>query len=1075
MGRICLMALACLLFEGVLVGARAHNPGVCVLCTPDSHNQHNGVYYTFTGCGAGYAISEPMPSADPAVISGIPAGAIIMSAWAHVTNQMAGGSGFSSCSNTATFEGFSITGEVAGVSAGSGNFCNVRYDVTSFVTGNGSYDISVSKASKNDWNLTVVFQVPGSPDLTTVQIADGQNHWHSEGPNVNTGAPPVPICFDWSSEGNPVDGTPKVQYTRIGGGTSSEDHVDQVLDFASKVVRWQSGPFGVFPGVLTDGPIKQDIDTYDISTIMVTGEDQICITLAWTDTAKSNFYLNGAVLMNTTANSKNCSSVTFPPSLTFTRTPTPTVMMSPTFTSTPTPTPTVTPTNTPSPTPSPTWTRTPTPTNTPTFTDTPTHTPTPTPTATPTFTPTFTDTPTYTPTPTPTSTPTSTPTHTVTPTSTHTPTWTDSPTVTNTPTHTDSPTVTPTHTPLPTPTATATITDSPTVTPTHTPRPTLTATATITESPTPSPSHTPLPTVTISPTNTQTPTHTSTYTPRPTLTGTRTPTHTPTISYTYTDSPTETPTATVTWTETLLVFSRTPTPTPTSTSTWTQTATQTETVSHSPTATDTPTVTWTATITWTPTASDTPPGTYTASPTHTSTATTSASPTWTPTATATATVTHSGTATPTATPTFTASWTPTDTDTSTATPTATPTNTSTWTPTSTDTPPGTYTASPTFTSTATTSASPTWTPTATDTATKTFTATATATPLPTRTWTGTWTPIPTRTATATKTPTATITPTYTKTPKDIVEVTVSVYNEAGEKVAILVSGLIVEDPITTFQFADGVNVLGDANADADGDGDGDLVMLIYPEGATEPLTVIWDGEGLDGEILANGAYVVKIESVDSLGITTVLTGSASILKSENKVTVNVYNESGELVWQQLAASSQQPVTNPQIIGSSVDPGEDPGSPAGSIEIDLGNQSVFWDGKNLKGQVVANGSYLVEVLVVQGQDETVFTETVTVLHGDLNALDTVILSPNPVVGVTEVQIKLSASASRIRIRIYTVAGELVVTIRGTGDGLVWDQRDAGGSEVAGGLYLLLIEVEFLDGTTGESLERLVVVR
>ena len=34
---------------------------------------------------------------------------------------------------------------------------------------------------------------------------------------------------------------------------------------------------------------------------------------------------------------------------------------------------------------------------------------------------------------------------------------------------------------------------------------------------------------------------------------------------------------------------------------------------------------------------------------------------------------------------------------------------------------------------------------------------------------------------------------------------------------------------------------------------------------------------------------------------------------------------------------------------------------------------------------------------------------------------------------------------------------------------------GGSEVAGGLYLLLIEAEFADGTTGESLERLVIVR
>ncbi len=236
-----------------------------------------------------------------------------------------------------------------------------------------------------------------------------------------------------------------------------------------------------------------------------------------------------------------------------------------TKTSTPTPTSTpVTPTNTP------TNTSTATPTNTPV---TPTNTPTNTPTATPTNTPvTPTNTPVPTATDTPTNTPTSTPTDTTTPTPTNTPvtpTNTPVPTATDTPTNTA--TATPTDTPTNTPTPTATNTPvTPTNTPTNTPTPTATNTpVTPTNTPTDTPTNTPTPTATNTPvTPTNTPTDTPTNTPTPTATNTPvTPTDTPTNTPTPTDTPTPTATASGTATPVTPTNTNTPTVTPTTTMT----------------------------------------------------------------------------------------------------------------------------------------------------------------------------------------------------------------------------------------------------------------------------------------------------------------------------------------------------------------------------------------------------------------------------------------------------------------------------------------------------------------------------
>ena len=227
------------------------------------------------------------------------------------------------------------------------------------------------------------------------------------------------------------------------------------------------------------------------------------------------------------------------------------------------------------------------------------------------------------------------------------------------------------------------------------------------------------------------------------------PTPTPTIT------PSETPTQTPSTTPT---FTPTSTPSETPTFTFTPSNTPTQTPSATPTFTFTPTDTPTGTATFTPTSTPSETPTFTFTPSNT--------PTQTPSATPTFTFTPTDTATPTPTFTFTPTSTPSETPTFTFTPSNTPTQTPSATPTFTFTPTDTATPTPTFTftPTSTPSETPTFTFTPSNTPTQTPSTTLTFTFTPTATYTATNTPIlPTATYTATNTPTFTPTATYTPT------------------------------------------------------------------------------------------------------------------------------------------------------------------------------------------------------------------------------------------------------------------------------------------------------------------------
>jgi flagellar hook assembly protein FlgD len=298
-------------------------------------------------------------------------------------------------------------------------------------------------------------------------------------------------------------------------------------------------------------------------------------------------------------------------------------------------------------------------------------------------------------------------------------------------------------------------------------------------------------------------------------------------------------------------------------------------------------------------------------------------------------------------------------------------------------------------------------------------------------------------------------------------VRVSVWNEAGEEVGVLAEGMILEDDVNQFFFLDGESVLTDQVAQ---------IAIVFPEeGGRGPVTLGWTGEGLDGEPLSNGAYIVKVESVDSLGLTTVVTGGASILRSGAVVTVRIYNEAGEAVYsrQLTAVSLNQSEVN--IQGSVVDPALPPGSPGSSLNLVLGTLNLSWSGRDDSGRILANGAYLVEVTLESGGTTSVITETVTVLSSRQPTADGLLLIPNPVAGPGSVEIRPAAGGARGSAKVYTVSGELVRKMEFDGDSVIWDLKDASGAPVAAGLYLVVVESLSPDGVSARSLARLVVVR
>jgi hypothetical protein len=669
---------------------------------------------------------------------------------------------------------------------------------------------------------------------------------------------------------------------------------------------------------------------------------------------------------------------------------------------------------------------------------------------------------------------------------------TPSPTGTNTLTATESPTWTlsATVTSTFTPTSTFTITNTPTSSPTATITPTWTWSPAATASFTP----TPTPTVTNTPTTTFTPTVSPTTTNTNTLTATPTSTDTPTV--TATNTPTFTLTTTFTFTETY---------TATATNTWTLTPTSTFTftVTSTPTATATPTLTFTFTNTPTPTPTPTPTNSFTVTGTPTVTATNTSTFTLTPTFTSTSTYTPTATGTWTQTPTSTFTFTVTSTRTATATHTLTFTSTNT--PTSTATVTATLTPTTTYTSTPgvvlqkqasvnqvqggqtyvytvslgvigeTVSggvlkdvlpAGVTWV---------SFISTP---PGATHTQNGQnlqWTlpslgpgnyqftyqvqvanfisnsNVLTNNVQLTATGLPLESASASVTVEGVYTVSIGIYNGAGELVKSL----------SVYEYSQAINSMNlqPGNVITSLNGPDNKIILYYGTN----LIGIWDGTNQSGNLVSNGTYLIKVNSVSSFGVDTSIIQQVTVSRPLAQIQVDVFNGAGEIV-KHLYAWVDDPtgagMTGMVLSSNVLKPGPaSSGNQPASIQIMLQNSvspvTVSWDGTSDSGTLVTQGTYEIQARWANGQGGVMdITQAVVVLGGPDNN-GTIVAKPNILNsknGMTTTFTINSGQNWTVNFKIYTMGGELVKA-QALQTGANWASYDASG--LASGLYLVAV--------------------
>ncbi|MES2202418.1 MAG: hypothetical protein V4498_09215 [candidate division FCPU426 bacterium] len=563
-------------------------------------------------------------------------------------------------------------------------------------------------------------------------------------------------------------------------------------------------------------------------------------------------------------------------------------------------------------------------------------------------------------------------------------------------------------------------------------------TRTSTKSPTPAPS-----------TKTSTPTITRTFSASPTASRTPTWTPTPTPSPTYTMTSTFSPTRTATPTSTATpTFSNSPTPsatptwTPTSTATPTYTASPTFSNSPTPSSTPSPTPTFTPTPTFsdspTPSSTPTPTPSFTPTPTFSDSPTPSSTPSPTPSYTSTPTFSDSPTGTPSSTPSF--SFTPTKTYTDTPTPShsSTPSSTYSGTPTFSDSPSpsATFTESFTYTGTRTLTDSPTQT--FSFTGTKTFTDSPSSSPTRTVTWTFSASP--------SFSPSPTISPTYT--PAAPFNVSVKIYNSAGELVDVVYASLPLYSQLS------GVKVLRDS-FDPDQGGQASLQL----DGPA--VLVGWDGTGLAGQKVGSGSYTMVVQQTDPTGSVSSWSTPLTVIRSESGVEVEVYNAAGELIWHRstgLGGSARMGISSDRLVLGT--------SPASSLKISFGSGAtdwVAWDGRNSAGSQVATGTYLIRMTQKgTGGARQYFSKSVAVIRIQSEAFDKAIAWPNPVGAgdaVMRIEFVGAQPGDPAWGEIYDLAGQKVASLRGdTSTGLSWKIP----AQVAGGIYLARVNAQTPEG-------------
>lgn len=266
-------------------------------------------------------------------------------------------------------------------------------------------------------------------------------------------------------------------------------------------------------------------------------------------------------------------------------------------------------------------------------------------------------------------------------------------------------------------------------------------------------------------------------------------------------------------------------------------------------------------------------------------------------------------------------------------------------------------------------------------------------------------------------------------------------------------------------------------------GDGELSIVFPGVDSTdqEGLVIAWDGKTENGGDVSIGDYYIKVTVTDSYGHVNTNTKGIKIVRTEEYARVSIYNTAGELV-----SRMERNISAPQAALLEMDDViyVGPGQPPAVIQYTQ-SDSFTWDGRNMRGKLVANGTYelLLEVKNSEGYYVAQSSMTFTVLNTEsAPALNGLKVYPNPFIldGTSAAPAVIDwdmKQPGEIIVRIYNVSGELVKTITGALDspaGLQWDLVLSNGDMAASGLYIAVATAKKPGGTFEMKTVKFVII-
>jgi flagellar hook assembly protein FlgD len=279
-----------------------------------------------------------------------------------------------------------------------------------------------------------------------------------------------------------------------------------------------------------------------------------------------------------------------------------------------------------------------------------------------------------------------------------------------------------------------------------------------------------------------------------------------------------------------------------------------------------------------------------------------------------------------------------------------------------------------------------------------------------------------------------------------VQVTVAVYNEAGE--------VVTKFPVKYLS-----NVVDSLDLSSNGvlSNVGDSVTMTWGGGR---VLGTWDGANSKGDLVENGAYYVKVDSVDAYGTTTSVTKPLTVNRRVVKLTIQIYNKVGELVRSLYAEKpgTEDKITDVTLSTQVIHPGGDGKDGISStVGIILSNGvAAVWDGTADSGVNVGDGMYYIHVKAENTESGTVdITKDVSVLGSRPNTGNTGVW-PNALTAshmVATLHAQNLDSTQRIRAVLFTIAGSKAGTVEGSvgQNDVKWDL-----SIYQSGLYIVVLD-------------------